>query len=710
MAQHSAPLSSPDRSLPVLGHRGGDAPWLQRLFEQERARFSANPRLFVWQALWTPFWLGSNGPVPRLAQRAGMSRGSATAERGAGAGELIQANLSRLASRFWLSLVAGSILRGIWLGLLIASGWIFLTVLGVASLPPVLAIVGLAGIGAAVGAVYGVLHPIHPATVATMLDRTFALEERLTTAIDEHATLPARRSGAPVLPRLQLADAANTLEEVVHELPRTVYFPVREAVALLVVTLALLAGLFAHVSDSTLPALAEAPVPHFVPASERLANPQVADQPLATTPDQPAPSQADIQQQAQAAQQAREDLGVLGEAMQDHPMTKAASDALAVGDYPAASDSIRAAASDAPNASQEEREALAGDLETAADQIASTNPDLADSSRKAADDLRKGGSESGEGLNQLADSVDETAGVVAPKEQGGQESAESQSAAQGNPGGAQPGTTGQESQAGGEAQQQSGSSQGSSSASDPSQQSSGEAGDPGEGVVAEPGVANQEMQQPNAGGEESGEMSGASTSGQSQSGAGGAPNPEGTGGAPGSDQVGQQQPTGGQESSSADGAASDAASQGMSGAPQDETTASQGSGAGTGQTGANDQAQEGQQVGNPSPPNGEEGTDPPAVGEAGDPPPGDGAGSGSAGEIGEVGGSNSLTLQGTSDEGVRTGGTSGSSSVGSGAGSGAASGDQVQQQVGVAGPDANRVPDGMQDVVQDFFTEPGAQP
>ncbi len=69
-----------------------------------------------------------------------------------------------------------------------------------------------------------------------------------------------------------------------------------------------------------------------------------------------------------------------------------------------------------------------------------------------------------------------------------------------------------------------------------------------------------------------------------------------------------------------------------------------------------------------------------------------------------------MSLQGTSDEGVRTGGSSGSSSVGSGSGSGAASGSQVQQQVGVAGPDANRIPEGMQDVVQDYFTDPGSAP
>jgi uncharacterized membrane protein len=671
------------------------------LLERERTRFTANPRLFLWQMCWSPIWVGSNGPAPRLGQRAEVPGWAAREEERSGADAFIHGNLGRLAFRFWISLLVGSILRGIWLALLVVTGWAVLALAGLVGLPSMLAIAGLTVLGAVAGAAYGFLHPIEPAIVAVMLDRTFGLDERLTTAIDRQAAR-VRDTASPTLPQLQLADAANILAEVMHELPRAVFFPVREAIALLVVTLALLTALFAHVPDRPLPGIAAAPVPRFVPASERLANPQVGDQPLATTPEEPAPSVSEVQQQAQAAQQAREDLGVLGEALDDHPITQGASDAIAAGDYPAASDMIRASAADAPNASPEEREALADDLDVAADQIAPTNPNLADSSREAAGDLRQGGSQAGDGLDGLADTVDQTAGVVEPEDQAAPGEEASQ---EGNPGAAQPGAAGQESASSGDAQQGSESSQSSSGASNQSQQP---AGDPGEGVAAEPGVANQELQEPNAGGDEAGEMSGASSSGQAQAGAGGAPDPEGAGGAPGSDQAGQEQPAA--NGASQGGSASDTESQGLQGAPDDETSASQGSGAGTGQSGANDQTRGSQEVGDPAAPGESEGAAPPSVDEAGDPPPGNGGGDGSAGEVGEVGGTNSLSLQGTSDEGVRTGGTSGSSSVGSGAGSGAASGDQVQQQVGVAGPDANRIPDGMQDIVQDFFTEPGTQP
>lgn len=706
MAQHIAPLSTPIRS-----------PWsreyqrrLATLIERERARFVADPRLFLWQAGWIPIWLGSNGPAPRPWQRGQVTRRAALAADASGAGEFIQANLDRLAFRLWLSLLSGSILRGLWLALLVVAGWVLLATVRPVGLPPALALVALAGLGAVIGGAYGLLHPIHPSTVAVMLDRTFGLDERLTTASGQTAEGHGTDVTGAILPRLQLADAANALGEVTHELPRAVFFPVREVIALLVVAMALLTGLFGYVPDQPVPSIADAPVPRFVPASERLANPEAGERPLANSPEQPAPSSSDIQQQAQTAQQAREDLGVLGEALEDHPITQAASEAIAAGDYGAASEMIRSAASQAPAASQEEREALADDLDAAADQVAPTNPDLADSSREAADDLRQGGTQSQEGLEGLADTVDKTAGAVAPEDPAAQGP---ESGEQGTAGGARPGATGQESESGGDAQQEqeSGTDQGSSSSSSQPQQPAGEAGDPGEGVAAEPGVANEEMQEPEAGGEEAGEMSGASSSGQSQSGAGSAPDPEATDGGSGSDQAGQEPAPG--EGASAEGGdpAPDAGSQGLIGAPDDETSASQGSGAGTGQSGANDEPRGEQEGGGPTIAGGGEAAEPPAVGEAGDPPPGNGGSDGAAGEVGNVsGGTNDLQLQGTSDQGVRTGGTSGSSSTGSGAGSGAASGDQVQQQVGVAGPDANRIPDGMQDVVEDFFTEPGSGP
>lgn len=701
MAHRIAPISTSSPLPSSAGTRGRIATRASTLVERQRARFREDPRLFLWRAGWSPIWVGSNGPAPvpwqrlRSTQRFRASSGVP--------GAFIDANLDRLAFRLWLSLLAGSIIRGLWLGLLIVTGWVLLALTGLGGLPPVIAIAVLVCLGLGLGVAYGMLHRIESSAVAVMLDRTFGLHERLTTANDRRAAVS--RDGA-VVPRLQLADAANTLGEVMNELPRSVYIPVREVIALLVVVMVLLTGLFAYVPDRSLPTVSDAPVPRFVPASERLANPQVADSPLTTTPEQPAPSASDVQQQA-AAQQAREDLDVLGEALEDHPITKTASDAIGAGDYAAASDMIRTAASEAPNASQEAREALADDLDAAADRISETSPELAESSQKAAAGLRQGGPEAAQGLEDLADNVDQAAGAVGPEAAAPQAPEQSETGGQGDPGQAQAGLVGEEGASGGESSQSPDTSEGSAGSSDPSQQEAGETGDPGQGVAAEPGVAP-EAQEPSAGGNEPGEMSGAADSGQAQSGAGGAPDPEAVEGASESDQTGQQ--PAGEGSGSQSDSASDAEGQGLSGAPDDETAASQGSGAGTGQTGANDQPQGDQEVGDPAAPGEGEAVDPPPVGEVGGPPPGNGGGQGSAGAIGEGGGTNDLSLQGTSDEGVRTGGSSGSSSIGSGAGSGAASGDQVQQQVGVAGPDANRIPEGMQDVVQDYFTEPGGAP
>lgn len=725
MAQRFSPLST---TLPPPARPrnrrwtipSGSSARLQSRFERERHRFASDPRLYLWQLGWSPIWLGANGPAPRPGQRAsdgglaglprhtGQGRHMGLPLREIEADSYVRANLWRLGGRFWLALLAGSILRGLWIALVIATAWALLAVAGIGAGPPILVIAVLAGAGAAIGAIYALLHPIDAATVATMLDRTFGLEERLTTANDDQALTaagPASSGGSPGLARLQHADAANTLGEVLRELPRSVFIPVRELIALLVVTLALLTALFAHVPDRALPGLAEAPVPRFVPASERLANPQAADRPPEVAPEAAAPSVAEVQQDAQAAQQAREDLGVLGEAFEDHPLTQSAADAIAAGDYAGASEAIRSAAEQAPNASEDERGALADDLDEAADAIAPTNPDLADSSREAADDLREGGPEAGQGLDGLATTVDETAGAVAPEDQGSQQEQQSGAPEQGNPGLAEPGETGGSGSTG-QGQQGSapdGSSQSGQSAAEPGESG---AGDPGEGIAAQPGVANQGMEEPGTGGE-AGETSGGASAGQTQSGAGGAPE-QGAPGASGSESAGQEQPAASGASTEGGPPSSLSDSQGLQGAPDDETSASQGSGAGTGQAGAADQPRGDQEVGDPAAPGEGEPADPPPPGEVADGPTGIGGGTGSAGEIGQGGASNNLSLEGTSDEGVRTGGTSGSSSVGSGSGSGAASGDQVQQQVGVAGPDANRIPDGMQDVVEDFFTEPGA--
>jgi hypothetical protein len=631
-----------------------------------------DPRRVMWLALWAPFWVGSDAPRPAMW-------GEIAADPGAipptPAGAWLAARIDRVTRQFRVAWMAGSILRGITLALLVLAGWSLLAILGFVGLPGWTAVVAVLGLGALVGAVHGWLVRPDRLLVAHMLDHTFGLEERIVTAFD-------RQADVSYLSRLQLADAANTLEEILTEVPRTTFFPIREAALCLVAAGALVTALLANVPQRPIDPVGTSPVAAFVPASERLAvresplpQQQVADEPTADRE-----SLAEMQQQAREAQSAREDLATIGQALEDNPITQPAAESIANGDYAAAADSLRSAAESASQMPQGQRDSLADNLDAAADQVAETNPDLAQAARDAADALREGGPAAEEALESLADQIDNT-GNQAQAPGGSPNLDESQ------PGGSDGTSEGQ-----GEQGNESGSNEGNQSGNQ--QGEDGVASDPGEGADAAPGVQNAEQEQSNApsqgseGSAEEGAGSGSESGGQEPQ--------DGQSGGAGTDQ-------GGSGATSPEGESA-GEQQGTTGAPDEETNASQGSGAGTGQTGANDQSGD-SSVESPSDP---QQSDPeaevPQNGEAGDPPPSredrgeedDGTGTGSAG-------SSSIELEGSSDENIPSGGTSGSASLGSGSGSSTSSGDQGQGEVGVAGPDSNRVPDSLRDVVQDFF-------
>lgn len=657
-----------------------------------------DPRLFAWQVLWLPFWFGSDRPAPSLPSETGATRIPEGASFD-GAAEYFRMSMAGLVRRFWLSWVVASVLRGVWLSLLVSLCWMLLAIAGVASPFSIVMMVTVSAMLLGFGLLGGILNRPTAAMVAAMLDRTFLLQERLTTACDALNPGEGEQRGVP---RLQMADAANVLDEVRNQLTKGRFIPVREIVGVLIVGMALLTATFAYVPNRPLPALSESPIPAFVPASQRLADPQIAD-PQVVPPDveESAASVAEVQEKSRSSQASREDLGTIGKALEDNPTTQPASEAIANGDYATAADAIRSAANDAPSMSQEERNALAEELENAAEQISGDNPELAESSRKAAEGLRQGGAESTEGLSGLADEVDETGEGVVPPDQLAEELEEAQAGAGGDQG---DGSQGNGQEDGGDQQSQNTAAQ-SGAAGD------GTLSDPGEGVAAEPGVANQN-QQGSEPGSSSGSQGGESPAGQGQEGAGSAPDggagraarePGGDGAASSGNASGE----GGPESSRSGGN-----SQGLTGRPNEETGASQGSGAGTGQTGAQDSSEGEQTADAPAPP---KAADPdaeiPGNGAASEnPPPGSGE-PGAAGDSGSVSnGSASLVLEGTSDNGVRTGTDSGSSSLGSGSGAGTTSGDQVQGEVGVAGPDSNRVPEDKRDIVEDYFSGPEGAP
>jgi len=669
-------------------------------------RWMHDPRLFLWQVLWLPYWFGSDRPAPLLP---GDTRaiGPSRVVRMDGAAAYFRTSMAGLVRRFWCSWIVASLLRGVWLSLLIALCWMLLAIAGSASTPSMVAIATISILLTGLGAIGGIFNRPTAPMVAAMLDRTFLLQERLTTASDVIDLSGEQSNEHRSVPRLQMADAANVFDEVRKQLSRSQFIPVRESIGVLVAGMALLTAIFAYVPDRPLPGIAESPIPAFIPASQRLSDPQIAD-PQAVSPpsvEESPPTVAEVQEQSRSSQARREDLGTIGKALEDNPTTQPAAEAIASGDYAMAADAIRSAANEAPAMSQPVRDALADELDRAADQISAENPELVQASREAADGLRQGDTASTEGLSGLADEVEDTGEGVVPPDQLAQDLEEAQAAASGEQGSG--------SQATGE--EDGGAQESRNSAGQSGEAGEGALSDPGEGVAAEPGVANPDQQgsQP---GSSSSQQGGEAPGSEGQEGAGSAP--EGAVGQParepsaaGAASSGSASGEGSADSSAA-GSTSGGESQGLTGDPDEETSASQGSGAGTGQTGANDRPEGDQTVDAPAPAGGADpNAEVPQNGAASDRPPAGSGQPGNPGDSGSVsGGSTSLVLEGTSENGVRTGSDSGSSSLGSGSGAGTASGDQVQGEVGVAGPDSNRVPEDKRDIVEDYFSGPEGAP
>ena len=652
-------MASPALGRPVRLQPG---PWLSALTLSMRLRSTRmlmllrrDPRTFGWLLLWLPFWVGSELPPPSLPGHDPARAVSPPLDDPAGS--WLQDRTTRFARRFSLTAVLGSVLRGLTLALLVVGAWLAIASLTAGEAPGWRSIWLLLGGGVLLGSVYGWLTRPHAVMVAQMLDRTFMLRERMVTAF-------TRANGSGLISRLQLADAANALEEVSSEIPRTSWLPVREAALVLIAGATVFVAALSYVPhDHIVPAASNA-VPAFVPASERLLEPDQA-LPQQAPPDQPVadqPSIAEIEEQGEQQQSTREGLARIGEALDGNGPTQQAADAIADGDYGAAADSLRENSEAISTMSQEERDALANDLDQAADDLESTNPELAESARQTADAVREGGDTAEKAIDDLAEDV-EQAGASAEQESTAPNP--SQEGSQGDSASEQPS---------GDAQQpgESGGEQGGSE---------GEPADPGEGQAAEPGLGNQ--------GEDS-----------EPTDSEGAP---GEGDGTGSSSEGQ----GDQPADDPGSSVSEPGDQQGEGESSDEGTASQGSNAGSAtdnpsSSGSNDgDNQSPSEAPSLTPP-----AEAPSQGEAvEDPPSGDGDGGGSSGSGSASQGSSTLELEGTSDESVQSGNDGGSSSLGSGGDSSTASGDQAQSEVGIAGPDSNRVPEALRDIVRDFFGE-----
>lgn len=689
-------------AIPGIGARPGSAPTpeqrrVSRAWSRPAIR-SVNIPLLLWRLLWLPFWIGSDVPPPALP-----ARNLAVPLESGLAGQQVVRMLDSIRRRVWSLWALTSIVRAAWLGALAACVWLLIERAG----GPDVELAPLLWIGGgflAVGMIFAAVNRPTRGQTARMLDRSFRLHERISTALGNLGKeLPNSGERAQVT-YLQVADAANVIAELRRHSAFRLRPPLRELVLALTCALTLAGLFFLRGIGGDIPALGAANVPAFAPAATRIRPPEATGNPGAAPGETgDGPTSEEVQARAQRSNEAQRDLSTLGQALDDHAVTRSAAEAIADGDYDEAAAELREVAADADQMSQESRSALADDLDQAADQMSPGSSSLSEASRTAADGLREGGETAQQGVNELGNAVQETGSDVASQQElrdqmtqaQAQESA--QSSAEANP---QEGQQGQESTSGDQSGQQTGepgeAGSGEQASGDPQQGEGGEGQQPGagEGQPAEPGGEGADAA-PSDGAQQQSADRGSNPGGARDPGSGdqrGRDRQSSAEGAPGEGQPGSAPSPGspgGQQASAPtdDSGSTDAAQQG------------QGAGSGQGESqegqrteGGDSTGQEPGAQGLPAEERVTESGPPPAAQDIPEPESGDGT----------------IGLEDTGGGGIQTSTNAGSASAGSGTGVMTASGTTQQQEVDAAGPDSNRVPADKRDVVEDYFSEPGA--
>jgi hypothetical protein len=626
----------------------------------------------LWLAIWFPWWCGNEVAAPSAP---GSRAPEIEQPLEGSAGAWILDTLDDLRFRFGLVWTFALALRGAWLGGLVGIAWLVVSGTSTLPAPSVLQLALVASSGVAVGLLLRLFHRPTYLTTGLLLERSFGLQSRLMTGV-----LALHRSeDAPAgLRDLQLADAANALDRARRLLTPNHWIPVRELFILISVALTLLLMLVAQRPEGDVPALSAAGFPKFVPVSERLADAGRSQEVAEIAPN--AETLEQVEEVSRTSNQARIDLETVGDALSGNAVTSPAGSSIESGNYPEANRQLNDASQSVTQLPADQREALADDLDEAADQISEDNAALAEAASDASDDVREG--EDTGALGELGDQIQDTGDAVVGQESRNGDLSSSQSESQ-------PGS-------------QSGESGGESGSSQPQESgNSGEApgsqgGDPGAGMDASSGVG------------QSGEDGQPSDSG-------GSGEPGADGGNPSAAEGGAEAPANGSSDAAGEGARAETSADNgsgtgqTSGAPNEEDGESGGTGAGAGQTGANDETElsDAESGGGGDLDNDEQAPDA-GQGEAGDPPTGGtGDGEGSEGQN-PTGGASSITLPGTSDDRVSSGSDVGSSSVGSGGGVGAGSGSSSGNASGSAGPDPNDVPAQWRSVVEEYFRNGGA--
>lgn len=246
-----------------------------------------------------------------------------------------------------------------------------------------------------------------------MLDRSFALQERVATALGNIGKeVPAEGERASVV-YLQVADAANALTAAQEQPAFRLRPPVRELVMAIALALAFAALAFARGTGGAVPPVQSNVVPEFVPAAQRFVQPEA--QPTAPDP-QNVPSVAEVQQMVQTSLDNQQDLQALADALSDHALTSEAAQQIQQGNYSQAAEELRTIANQSDQLSQAERDDLASDLNQAASQMSPGNQALSDATQQAADGLQQGGDPAKTGVRDLANAVEQSGQQVQSSE------------------------------------------------------------------------------------------------------------------------------------------------------------------------------------------------------------------------------------------------------------------------------------------------------
>jgi len=336
---------------------------------------------FVWRALWSPFWVGSDLHAPPLPRRGMADERITHLRKGLEATRFVQWMLE-IQDRVWRQRLWLISLRAFWLLCIVEIAICTRGVL-VGRVPGVGWLVAPMVVVIVLASVYTWLQRPTRMGIARFLDGGYGLDAHLATSLE----LARGELDSALAPRI-LNQAAGTAYRIgrsnklrLHRLDREQVLALGLVIILAGTALLLLitpaAGRRAFV-----PVPRPAELPQVVNGNplDPTTQPSIADQQL--TPEQ-------VQQLAVQSAQAQQDLRSLANSLNDNSTTKQTAQDLQNGDTAKAAQDLQQVASSVDQLSPDAKQQLAQDLQNAANQNSQPNSDLAQAEQQAATALQQ---------------------------------------------------------------------------------------------------------------------------------------------------------------------------------------------------------------------------------------------------------------------------------------------------------------------------------